>query len=247
MGSKTPFLGECLYKCVKKARIVLKKRQVLAGLALAAVAISLFHLGNLQPELYAQAQMHALEGDRKISLKETIGGNDNPIIIDSAEEAQCEQIKEDPLKKEAPEDTSGNLEKKIYDMVGDAPIKEMVPYIAEHDLRVAALIVGIAKKESNWGSASPSKNGQDCYNYWGYKGAGSRGTSMGYGCFASAEEGVDAIGGRIGELVDKNISTPSRMVVWKCGSSCAGHDPKSVQKWISDVDTYFRKIVSLEG
>jgi hypothetical protein len=141
-----------------------------------------------------------------------------------------------------------SFEKELYAIVGEYPIKEMVPFIAnKSDRRVAALVVGIAKKESDWGRHSPSKGGATCYNFWGYKGAGSRGTAMGYGCFATAEEGVEAIAGRIQELVNKKVDNPSRMVVWKCGSSCAGHDPAGVRKWISDVSLYFNKIVKTEG
>lgn len=145
-------------------------------------------------------------------------------------------------------DSENSFEKKLYSIVGNAPIKEMVPYIAQkEDRRVAALVVGIAKKESDWGRHAPSKNGETCYNFWGYKGAGSRGTAMGYGCFASAKEGVEAIAGRIQELVNKKVDNPTRMVVWKCGSSCAGHDPAGVQKWISDVSLYFNKIINTAG
>jgi len=137
------------------------------------------------------------------------------------------------------------IEKELYAMVQDYPIKEMVPYIAEYDREVAALIIGIANKESNWGKRSPSKNGKTCYNYWGYKGAGSRGLAMGYGCFASPQEGVEVIGKRIQELADKNINTPRKMVIWKCGRSCRGHNPAGVRKWISDVNIYFKKIAVL--
>lgn len=136
-----------------------------------------------------------------------------------------------------------NLEEGIKEITKNHPIEEMAPFIANYDKRIAALIVGIAKKESNWGFHSPSKNGRTCYNYWGYKGQGSRGVAMGYGCFDSPKEAVDAIGGRIDELVNKKkIDTPQKMVVWKCGSSCAGHDPSGVRKWISDVSIYFNKI-----
>lgn len=136
-----------------------------------------------------------------------------------------------------------NLEEGIRDITKNHPIEEMAPYIANYDKKIAALIVGIAKKESNWGFHSPSKNGQTCYNYWGYKGQGSRGVAMGYGCFGSPDEAVGAIGKRIEELVNKKkIDTPQKMVVWKCGSSCVGHDPAGVKKWISDVSVYFNKI-----
>ncbi|EKE25016.1 MAG: hypothetical protein ACD_5C00327G0003 [uncultured bacterium] len=131
---------------------------------------------------------------------------------------------------------------KIYEIVGDAPIREMVPFISQRDDKVAAFLVGIAKKESSFGYASPSKDGITCYNYWGYKGSAGRGTGMGYACFASAEEAVDVVGDRIEVLVGKNRSTPSKMVdTWKCGTSCAG-DP-GAPSWVSTVALYFDKLV----
>jgi hypothetical protein len=66
---------------------------------------------------------------------------------------------------------------------------------------------------------------------------------MGYGCFATAEEGVDVIAAKIEDLIKKKLDSPARLVVWKCGSSCAGHDPAGVKKWISDVSLYYNKIV----
>ncbi|MEK7494557.1 MAG: hypothetical protein AAB615_01645, partial [Patescibacteria group bacterium] len=135
------------------------------------------------------------------------------------------------------------MNKEIRDMVGGYPMESMVPAIGHFDRGVAGLIVGIAKKESNWGKRVPTKDGEDCFNYWGYKGAGSRGTAMGHGCFGSPEEAVTVVGGRIQELVEKRQgSDPARMVVWKCGSSCATHSPESVSKWISDVNLYYRQI-----
>ncbi|TSD00535.1 MAG: Uncharacterized protein Athens071425_606 [Parcubacteria group bacterium Athens0714_25] len=134
------------------------------------------------------------------------------------------------------------LENQLREIAAGYPIEEMIPYISEYDRKIAGLIVGIAKKESDWGKHAPSKDGKTCYNYWGYKGGGSLGHSLGYGCFASPEEGVNAIGGRIQELVNKKLNTPSKMIVWKCGSTCAGHDPAGVKKWISDVSIYFDKI-----
>ncbi|MEI9966700.1 MAG: hypothetical protein WDN67_03650 [Candidatus Moraniibacteriota bacterium] len=148
-----------------------------------------------------------------------------------------------------PADNTQKLSQKISGIVGDAPIAAMVPAISHYDADIAGLLVGIAKKESSWGEHVPTKNGEDCYNYWGYKGAGSRGTSMGYGCFASPEEGVEAIGTRLEEMVDKREgkSEPSRLVVaWKCGSSCATHSPSSVQKWVSDVHQYYSQITYQE-
>lgn len=140
------------------------------------------------------------------------------------------------------------MEKELYAIVGDYPIKEMIPYIAKKDKTVAAFIVGIAKKESNWGKRVPTKNGQDCFNYWGYKGAGKGGIAMGHGCFSSPEEAVDVIGRRLEQLVGKNLTTPSKMVVWKCGSNCAVTGGQAAaNKWISDVSIYFDRIIKIKA
>lgn len=132
----------------------------------------------------------------------------------------------------------------IRDLVAGYPIEAMTEPIAKYDRDVAGLIIGIAKKESNWGKRVPrAVDGSDCFNYWGYKGAGSRGIAMGHGCFGSPEEAVQAIGDRLTELVAiRSGSDPKNMIVWKCGSSCAGHSPESVTKWISDVSQYYHQI-----
>lgn len=140
-----------------------------------------------------------------------------------------------------------DLEKELNQMVGNAPIKEMIPSILKLDQRVAAFLIGIAKKESDWGRHAPSQSGKTCYNYWGYKGRGSRGSSTGYACFGSPEEAVGTVGKRIESLVSKNVNEPRKFVVWKCGSSCAGHDSGSVQKWISDVSLYFNKVMQIKN
>jgi len=145
----------------------------------------------------------------------------------------------------APAQKNESLTLVIREMVSGYPLEVMVPAIAEYDREVAGLIVGIAKKESNWGKRVPrSPDGADCFNYWGFKGAGSRGVAIGHGCFGSPEEAVQAIGNRITELVSlRKTSEPKNMIIWKCGSSCATHTPESVAKWISDVDLYYKKIV----
>ncbi|MDP2838385.1 MAG: hypothetical protein Q8O53_03875 [Candidatus Moranbacteria bacterium] len=153
-------------------------------------------------------------------------------------EVRSAAVVSQPVKKNA------ELDALIREMASGYPIEVMTSAIAEYDRSVAALLVGIAKKESNWGKRVPlAPDGTDCYNYWGFKGAGSRGVAMGHGCFGSPEEAVRAVGNRVAELVDiKQTSEPKNMIIWKCGSSCATHSPESVRKWISDVDLYYRKI-----
>ncbi len=136
------------------------------------------------------------------------------------------------------------FEAELRTMVTGYPIEAMVPTIAEYDREIAGLIIGIGKKESNWGKRVPRTDmGEDCFNYWGYKGAGARGIAMGHGCFGEPAEAVHAIGNRLQELVAlRKTSEPANMTIWKCGSSCATHSPESVRKWILDVDLYYREI-----
>jgi len=132
------------------------------------------------------------------------------------------------------------FERRLSALLSGYPAETMVGIIARYDPEIAGLIVGIAKKESDWGRHSPSDPDGDCYNYWGYKGAGSRGMAMGYGCFGSPEEAVATVGSRIAELgAEQGAGDPGRMTIWKCGSSCAGHDPTAVRKWVSDVRIYY--------
>ncbi|MFZ2975382.1 MAG: hypothetical protein WA055_01985 [Candidatus Moraniibacteriota bacterium] len=135
------------------------------------------------------------------------------------------------------------LEKNINSLVAGYPMEKMAPYISAKEKRTAAFLIGIAKKESNWGKYSPKLNGKDCYNYWGYRGQGENVTPSGYTCFDSPRQAVHVVGKRISDLInDSNLSTPEQMIVWKCGWNCAEHSDESVDKWIADVGIYYNKI-----
>lgn len=136
------------------------------------------------------------------------------------------------------------LDNELQTLVAGYPIEVMTRAIASYDREIAGLIVGIGKKESNWGKRTPKLNGEECFNFWGYRGVGSRGfTPDGYGCWTTPEEAVKTIGDRLEKLRDVRASTePARMIVWKCGNSCAGHSEESVRKWIADVNFYYREI-----
>lgn len=124
------------------------------------------------------------------------------------------------------------------------PMEALIASFRRYDRRAVAFAVGIAKKESDWGRLAPKILSEDCFNYWGYKGAGGRGSVGGYACFSSPDEAVDTVVGRISDLVyrDKR-DTPAKMVVWKCGSSCAWDNPENVNRWVNDVARYYHELV----
>lgn len=135
-------------------------------------------------------------------------------------------------------------EVKIKKMVKGYPIEKMVKRISQKNKEVSSFLIAIAKKESNWGKYSPKKDGKECYNYWGYRGSYNQ-TESGYSCFDSPEQAVEVVGSRISDLIDEEINTPKKMIVWKCGSNCEGHSEESVEKWIDDVELYLNKMSSL--
>jgi hypothetical protein len=136
-----------------------------------------------------------------------------------------------------------DFEKEIREMVKGYPIEQMVSEIAKKDRVVAAFLIGIARKESSWGVHVPVLNGEDCFNYWGYRGIREKMGTGGHTCFNSPKDAVDTVAKRIEFLVlDKKLNTPDKMVIWKCGSNCAVTGGQAAaNKWIDDVNFYFRK------
>ena len=167
---------------------------------------------------------------------------DQPFVFVDDE---CVQLSKEGKITENSQDL---MAQEIATILKGSPMEEMAEYIAKQDQKVAGLIVGIAMIESQWGLHAPSKAGVDCYNYWGYKTTGSRGQSMGYACFGSREEAVNAVGERLAHFVhDTHRDTPAKMVYpWKCGGSCATHSPESVARWVGTVNTYYNQITALE-
>lgn len=196
------------------------------------------------PESASSAALELCRWKRDVAFFSALRDGQKPEQKDIV----CETPKNETATAQPAEQgaASGNddLASAIRELTAGHPIESMAGAIAGYDKEVAALIVGIAKKESNWGKRVPlDAEGKDCFNYWGWKGAGARGTAMGHGCFGSPEEAVRAVGDRLAELVEKRqTSEPKNLTVWKCGSSCATHSPESVRKWVSDVDMYYRKI-----
>ncbi len=213
------------------------------------VTIILFVIWQIETNRYVQAKEFLFGNNTENSALMQMSVVENNNFGKISESFLPENISQKMRNLQSGEKEKMNPDKsglkiKLQKMTENYPIEEMVPYIVKYDNQVAALIVGIAKKESNWGKRSPVKNGKTCYNYWGYKGQSSRGTSMGYACFSSPEEAVKTIGERIKKLTSQGLNTPAKMIVWKCGRSCAGHSPSGVKKWISDVGLYYNRIMT---
>ncbi len=139
-----------------------------------------------------------------------------------------------------------DFEKRAKEMVAGYPIEKMLPYIFKQDREVASYLIAIAKQESGWGKRKPVLNGNDCYNYWGYRGKRKKMGSGGHSCFDSREEAVKVVGKRIHELVyDYNKTTVEKMIVWKCGKSCEGHSKEGVNRWIKTIKTYKNSLLGV--
>lgn len=139
-----------------------------------------------------------------------------------------------------------NFKKELGALVAGYPIEAMIPYIAQKDRATAAYMIGIAKKESNWGKRKPVLAGVDCYNYWGFRATRERMGSGGHTCFDNPKEAVDAIAKRIDQIRERNdVESAKNMVVWKCGSNCAVTGGQAAaDKWIVDVDMYAKKVLN---
>ncbi len=135
------------------------------------------------------------------------------------------------------------FEAEVRRMVAGYPIESMLPFIFEKDRITATFLIGIAKKESNWGRRVPVLDGQDCFNYWGFRANRRLMGTGGHTCFNSKKDAVDSVSNRIENLIyEYERNTPEKMIVWKCGYSCEGHSPESVRKWISDVEGYYNAL-----
>lgn len=141
------------------------------------------------------------------------------------------------------EEKNKSLEELAYETVDGYPIEKMLPYILEQDPEVAKYLIAIAKQESQWGKRVPVLNGQDCYNYWGYRGQRKLMGTGGHTCFNSREDAVRTVGKRLHTLIyDNDRKTASKLIVWKCGSTCDGHSQEGVDRWINVVKSYYDKL-----
>lgn len=187
----------------------------------------------------------------KIAFAETSGAPNNLPISDNSKlniiGFEKKNIKPNILAvqtvNEIADSETEALKNDVAGIVKNTPMAAMIDSISEKDRTVAAFIVGIAMKESKFGVYAPHIGGRDCYNYWGLK-AGGKTTAGGYTCFNSPEDAVKGVSKTVEKMVAKGVRTPAQAISWKCGSSCAGHDPGGVRKWISDVAINFNKINS---
>ena len=190
----------------------------------------------------------------RIAFAETSGAPNNLPISDNSKlnligfEKAPDPVKLSPsiaqtAPQNEPDSEIEDLKEDIAKIVKNTPMAAMINPISEKDRTVAAFIVGIAMKESKFGVYAPHIGGRDCYNYWGLK-AGGKTTAGGYTCFSSPEDAVKSVSKTVEKMVAKGVRSPAQAISWKCGSSCAGHDPSGVRKWISDVAINFNKINS---
>ena len=144
------------------------------------------------------------------------------MVSEPAKKVESEELISKQVEEIQKASDQAAFEKEIYGMVKGHPIEKMVPYIAKQDRTVAAFIVAIAKKESGWGEHYPVLNGEDCYNYWGYRGQRDKMGTGGHTCFNNPQDAVDTVAKRIKTLAKENgRDTAAKMVIWKCGGSCA--------------------------
>lgn len=234
----------------RAATILSSKRQIpgLLGLSSFVLFMALFSAltaqGDEPPKALQEMDLCALQRDFSFFTQKAEKRGSSP-----SETVPCEDLlaTADALKvaESTVADETALFAEELLKIVAGSPMEAMVPTIATFDREIAGLIIGIGKKESSWGLRTPkSAHGAECFNFWGYRGPGDLGlTPSGYGCFSTPAQAVEKIGGRLEELKKLRASTsPARMIVWKCGSTCEGHSPESVRKWISDVNLYYQKI-----
>ena len=141
-----------------------------------------------------------------------------------------------------PKEINWTLKEKIDKLTVGYPIQKMSAEIAKQDPQVAAFLVAIAKKESDWGRRTPKYKGKECYNYWGFRRRRLLMGSGGHTCFDDPADAVETVAERIEDLIAKGIDTPQEMVIWKCGR-CRGPASAGAGKWIKDVRYYYNKML----
>ncbi|MFA6973327.1 MAG: hypothetical protein WC238_01125 [Parcubacteria group bacterium] len=237
--SISDLLADKIWKSLKRVQSRFKqlggakqKHIILGGITL-AVGLGLFFNALLSERVNAQkAEPKNDVADEIIDPLNKIGKG----VIKGICVGECQSQAEALALKEK--------EGKFNNLVAKYPMAAMVPFLAKRDGRVAAFLVAIARKESQWGKHTPKKGGRECYNFWGYRGKENT-TDSGYSCFDSPEHAVEVVGNRIESLLNKKIDTPAKMVVWKCGRDCeAAGGQAAANKWVSDVAHVYKKLQS---
>ncbi len=207
--------------------------KLIYGSIMSGVAFGMVSLGLIEKTF----DSHANAGEEPAPKVETLNletGNYNP--------------EKDVFMQYFSDAADAEYQENVRNLVKGHPIEEMLPYIFEKDRVTAAFLIGIAKKESNWGKRRPVLEGQDCFNYWGYRGQRRLMGSGGHTCFNSRKDAVDTVAKRLETLINsERLNTPAKLIVWKCGMSCEGHGRESVEKWIADVDAYYSEMMALES
>lgn len=252
---KTHSLQDILRRFVRKAELhfhVTKRvvsrlmpaigpHKMLYGSLIGGVAFGIVSMGFIEhyfgPGVFARSSV-----EQPATLVSERPSENTPTVLGASTDATQSEYdsKNDIFFEYFNEAADEKYKENIQEMVKGYPIEEMLPYIFEKDHLTAAFLIGIAKKESNWGKRVPVLDNQDCFNYWGYRGIRRLMGTGGHTCFNSRKDAVDTVAKRLETLIQsQQLNTPEKMIIWKCGFTCAGQDRESVKKWISDVDMYF--------
>ncbi len=221
----------------------------LVGAVLLGMISMSFIYRYLGTQASAENVVKKVGSGNEMVLGETTAVQQSNIILNDPTAASQENTEEafsyiEEIISQIERQKKEEYEKEIRAMVKGYPIEDMIPYIIEKDRIVGAFLIGIAKKESNWGKRVPVLNGRDCYNYWGYKGKRKLMGTGGHTCFNSRQDAVNTVAKRLEFLINNyQLNTPEKMVIWKCGSDCeATGGWAAARKWISDVNMYFEKL-----
>lgn len=237
--------GELYYRLVKRlvSRFIpdIAPHKMLYGSLVGGVAFGIVSMGFIEhffgPGVFARSQAPG---------QEVVVPTTGKTIAASTASTDTKQpdfsFNETDILKYFDDATDAQYRETVRNMVKGYPIEKMLPYIFEQDRLVSSFLIGIAKKESDWGKRVPVLEGQDCLNYWGYRGIRRLMGTGGHTCFNSSKDAVETVARRLNTLIySQELNTPEKMIVWKCGFSCSGHSAESVKKWIADVDMYVNK------
>lgn len=230
MGDPLPRLLKCRKRLVGLSRA--RQKNILMSISILILGIGLFFSYFSQDSAYAQKANEKLKvSSEAVDPWQKIGKG---IVREDDNSTFCA----DSIiaKEEIP------VNPKFSAMLNGSPMEKMIPALNKRNNEVASYLIAIAKKESDWGKHTPKKGGRECYNFWGYRGKENT-TASGYSCFDSPNHAVEVVGNRIEKLLNSNVNTPAKMVVWKCGSNCeAAGGQAAANKWISDVAVYYKKL-----